>query len=338
MKKLSILVSSLLLSIAANAADKPNSAALQSPDGEQSVNLQDPASKLSYDAQNTNESIDVRVKALTELAQYRSQNAFVAIARGLKDPSPQIREAAIIGSESYPLEYRWRMVSPLLTDDTDKVRVTAAINLARDYNNVNEEQREALKAPIKELKAYLSESNDGASMLLLADVLRWQNNWTEADLLYQNLLISDAENPQVWLNMADNYRAQNQDQQAINVLDNGIKKWPENAVFPYSKALALVRMGDKNNAAHEMEIATTLTPTNSYYWYLNGVLQEALDINKSTKSFEKAYLISGAPEQLYAVCDIYVRYGHEKADECLAELAKVAPSNVIEDLKAKKSS
>ncbi|MCR9640000.1 hypothetical protein NB496_04995, partial [Vibrio alginolyticus] len=53
-------------------------------------------------------------------------------------------------------------------------------------------------------------------------------------------------------------------------------------------------------------------------------------------AFEQAYLISGAPEQLYAVCDIYVRYGNPKTDDCLTELTKVAPDYVIEELNQKK--
>ena len=49
-------------------------------------------------------------------------------------------------------------------------------------------------------------------------------------------------------------------------------------------------------------------------------------------------MISGSPEQLYAVCDIYVRYGNEKTDDCLTELGKVAPDYVIEQLEEKRVS
>ena len=94
-----------------------------------------------------------------------------------------------------------------------------------------------------------------------------------------------------------------------------------------------MRLDDKKKAADAIQIAAELEPKNSYYWYLNGVLQETFDIDKSTQSFEQAYLISGAPEQLYAVCDIYTRYSHPKTDECLSELEKVAPPYVIQQLK-----
>ncbi len=99
-----------------------------------------------------------------------------------------------------------------------------------------------------------------------------------------------------------------------------------------------MRLDEKRLAAGEIDVAANLAKNNSYYWYLNGVLQEQFDIDKSTGSFEQAYLISGAPEPLYAVCDIYVRYSHTNADDCLEELSNVAPKYVIDQLKAKKLS
>ncbi|GAL32175.1 TPR repeat protein [Vibrio maritimus] len=48
-------------------------------------------------------------------------------------------------------------------------------------------------------------------------------------------------------------------------------------------------------------------------------------------------MISGAPEQLYAVCDMYVRHNNAKTEACLGELGKVAPPYVIEQLKAKQN-
>lgn len=96
-----------------------------------------------------------------------------------------------------------------------------------------------------------------------------------------------------------------------------------------------MRLGQKEQASKEIKSAATLAKDNSYYWYLNGVLQEEFDVTASTASFEKAYLISGAPEQLYAVCDIYARYGNPKAQQCIDELSQYAPEYVIKELTSK---
>ncbi|MDK9734902.1 hypothetical protein KIN38_19450 [Vibrio sp. B511a] len=292
--------------------------------------------KLSYDAQNKKLSSEKRIDVLRELANYPSQNALVAVARGLQDEDAGIREAAVVGAQPYMIEHRWRLISPLLSDDAAMVRITAAINLVRDYANLSSEQQQSLEGPVSELTAHLSSKNDNVSKLLLADVYRWHRDWDKAALIYPELTKLEPNNPQVWLSYADNFRAQQLDQKAINVLDEGIKLNSEDASLHYSKSLALVRLDKKKEAAFEIDKAATMAKTNSYFWYLNGVLQEELDLKKSVNAFEQAYLISGAPEQLYAVCDIYVRYGNPKTDDCLTELTKVAPDYVIEELNQKK--
>ncbi|NOH95646.1 hypothetical protein [Vibrio sp. 99-70-13A1] len=298
-----------------------------------------PEQQLAYQAQDMRESTSVRADALRQLASYPSQSSLVAVARGLKDQSEEVRESAVIGAEPYQFTNRWRMVSPLLKDSAKRVRITATTSLIRDYGNMTEEQQKAIETPVEELIAYLKTKPDSATSLLLADVYRWHKEWDKAETLYLSLLnpkvdgSSTVTDPQVWLSYADNYRAQEQDEQALKVLDNALALFADNAALYYSKSLTLVRLDDKKQAADAIQIAAELEPKNSYYWYLNGVLQETFDIDKSTQSFEQAYLISGAPEQLYAVCDIYTRYSHPKTDECLSELEKVAPPYVIQQLK-----
>jgi len=292
--------------------------------------------QLSYMAQDQNQSIENRTGALQELASYPSQNALVAVARGLKDQNPEVREASVIGSAPYQLEHRWALVSPLLKDSDPMVRHTATSNLVREYNTLDSEQKAQIEQPVAELITFLESQESEKFQLLFADVLRWHNEWDKSETVYLELIKTHPKEPQVWLSYADNFRAQNKDQQAVEVLDRGLKSVPDNAAMHYSKSLTLVRLEDKAAAAKEIEVAAELAKDNSYYWYLNGVLQEELDIDKSTRSFEKAYLISGSPEQLYAVCDIYVRYGNDKTDDCLSELGKVAPDYVIEQLKEKR--
>ncbi|MFW0947237.1 tetratricopeptide repeat protein [Vibrio parahaemolyticus] len=294
-------------------------------------------SKLAYQAQDQKLPTEQRVQALRELGNYPNQNALVAVARGLQDKDAVIREAAIVGAQPYAIENRWRMVEPLLKDESSSVRIAAALNLVRDYSVLTEAQRPAIEKPVDELLASLKSGTDNNTQLLLADVYRWHENWKQADDIYQALLSKMPENPDVWLNLADNYRAQQREQEAIDTLDKAIESLPDNAALHYSKSLTLVRLNDKEQAANEIEKAANMAKNNSYFWYLNGVLQEEFSVDKAVKSFEQAYLISGAPEQLYAVCDIYIRYDNPKTDECLTELEKVAPSYVIDQLKQKRA-
>jgi len=293
-------------------------------------------SELSFIAQDTNQPEAQRVEALQALSNAASQNALVAVARGLKDDSAKVREAAILGAKPYPLKHRWRLVAPLLTDTDKLVRLTAATNLVRDYATLTDSQKSQLMPVVEELKQHLTNQPQAAYQLLLADVERWTEEWQKADKRYHQLLSNDQSNPQIWLSLADNYRAQGKDNQAIVVLDQAIELAPSEAALHYAKSLAYVRLENKVAAAKEIQLAVDLAENNSYYWYLNGVLQEEFDIDKSTRSFEQAYMISGDPVQLYAVCDMYVRYDNDNSDACLEELAKSAPANVIDELKLKK--
>nr|WP_139312296.1 tetratricopeptide repeat protein [Vibrio ponticus] len=313
----------------------------QAPNTSTSQSLSQHIADLSYQAQDKTLDSAQRAKALRELAQYPSQNALVAVARGLKDQDAKIREAAVIAAEPYGIEYRWRLLSPLLDDANHSVRVTSAANLVRDYQQLEPVQQQQMNRPIAELIDYLKLQQESSSRLLLADVYRWQGQWQQADIIYQALLAKLPDNRQIWLSLADNYRAQEQDKAALETLNIAIHRVPANALgnapLHYSKALTLVRLERPEEAAQEMAIAASSAKDNSYYWYLNGVLQEPINVKTATSSFEKAYLISGAPEQLYALCDIYLRHDNAKGAQCLAELEKIAPPYVIEELKGKGS-
>ncbi|GLT19820.1 hypothetical protein GCM10007938_36030 [Vibrio zhanjiangensis] len=300
----------------------------------QNVTPQQRVTRLSYQAQDIKQPQEKRIEALHELANYPSQNALVAVVRSLQDNNTNIREAAIVGAAPYSIEHRWRIIEPLLNDSEAKVRIAAATNLVRDYSNLGPKQQEILQKPVAELITYLQSEQDQSSQLLLADVYRWHRDWSQADRIYQTLIQKQPNTPEVWLSLADNYRGQGQNTKAIQTLNKAIIFNPDNAALHYSKSLALVRLDDKRRAAEEMEQAAKMAEDNSYYWYLNGVLQEEYDLDQSVQSFEHAYLISGAPEQLYAVCDIYIRYNNPKTDQCLSELAKLAPQSVIDGLKS----
>ncbi|MGR5092530.1 tetratricopeptide repeat protein [Vibrio maritimus] len=322
------------MSQVALATDTQQQAPITTTTQNQAESIEQRIQRLSYTAQNQNESAERRVDALHELSQYPNQNALVAVTRSLKDGNADIREAAIVGAKPYQFEYRWKLVSPLLSDSEQSVQVAAVVSLIPDFSTMTKSQQEAINNNYSTAIEHLSKQSGKRSQLLLADVYRWHKEWDKAEALYQSLLADPSLSTQASLSLSDNYRAQSQDQKALDVLNTAIEQNSNSGQLQYAKALTLVRMDEKAQAAVAIEKATTLSPSNSYYWYLNGVLQEPLDVEKATDSFEKAYLISGAPEQLYAVCDIYVRHDHPKADVCLEELGNVAPPYVIEQLKA----
>lgn len=290
---------------------------------------------MAFMVQNQNESIENRVQALHFISQYPNQNSLVAVARALKDENAQIREAAITGATPYPLEHRYRMVSPLLTDENQAVRIAAVLHLLKDYEQLQMSQQAGLRSQADALVNVLVTDKSYSQQLLLADIYRWTYRYKAAQDTYQSLLSSDQKTTELFLNLSHNFYAQGENQKALNIIEEGIKFDNKEAPLHYSKALALVRLQQKDAAAVSMKTATELAPQNAYYWYLNGVLQEPLDIDLSIKSFEQAYLISGSPENLYAMCDIYIRNNHKNTENCINSLAEIAPAEVINDLRSK---
>lgn len=334
MKNTLLALSALLVLNPAFAAPVATPATMPVQTAEQNTQTElTRAQQTAYTAQNIKASEEERAAALRQLSLFPNQNSLVAVARALKESSPVIREAAIIGSEPYPTKDRWQMVSPLLSDESEQVRVTAAMNLLRNYDDLSATQLETLEPVVQELLTHLKAVDTPESQLLLADAYRFHREWPKADALYRSLLEKDQKNPTLWLNLAENERAQQKNQASMDVLNDGLKLLPENADLHYSKAMALVRLKQKQEAAKEMKKAATLAEGNSYYWYLDGVLQEAYDADDATKSFEQAYLISGAPEHLYAVCDVYARHQNPKTEQCLEELAKYAPKQAVDQIR-----
>ncbi|MFA0070757.1 tetratricopeptide repeat protein, partial [Vibrio breoganii] len=134
-----------------------------------------------------------------------------------------------------------------------------------DYNTLDQEQKAKIEQPVAELITFLASQESEKFQLLFADVLRWHNEWDKAETIYLELINTHQKDPQVWLSYADNFRAQNKDQQAVEVLDRGLKNVPDNAAMHYSKSLTLVRLEDKTAAAKEIEAAAELAKDNSYY-------------------------------------------------------------------------
>lgn len=329
--RLKFLLMLLLTGPVANASDLLVPEQLeQKPLQAEVNNSYDRVSQLSYVAQNTGASVEERVDALNNLASYPSQNALVAVARGLKAQEDEIRVAAVLASSPYQVDYRWRLLSPLLDDSASAVRNAAVINLVEDFEKLNPEQQTRLSAHLQETQSALEKSSTYQSKLTLANTHRWTGNTRLAQDYYAKLLKSDDnKTTEFWLNYADTFRLSEQHIETIKILEQGIEQFPDEPNLRYSKALAQVRAGDSEHAVDTMLAAATLAETNSYFWYLHGVMQTSIDSQQAIQSFEKAYLISGAPEQLYALCEIYSTTHNPKLEGCLNELKQVAPANVV---------
>ncbi|UJF17345.1 hypothetical protein L0B53_00780 [Vibrio sp. SS-MA-C1-2] len=347
MKKAIILANALLLSYANMASASPtNAPLLMTPPSNQTqssvktahqppAQVRTEADKLAYTAQNKQETVAKRTEALAALQRFPNKNSFIAVARAIKEPNSEIRMAALIGSRGFNFDYRFRVVEPLFNDPEPEIRIAVTSELMPNYMSMIPKQKAIMDKEYNNLITSLFGKGNSATKLKLADIYRWHNDPKSAEPIYQELQIKDAKNPDVWINSSENYRVLQDNQQSLKMINEGIKHVPDNAKLHYAKSLILVREKNKADGLKEIKKAAELAKTNSYYWYLYAIMEQDIDIKNSTPLFEKAYLLSGSPEHLYAVCENYLTTGNRKSAQCMVALEKVAPKSAVENLKKK---
>ena len=133
-----------------------------------------------------------------------------ATKRGLDDPDPLVRVAALRGQLSQPLEVRWRRAGPLLSDPVRAVRIEAATLLA--------DQKADLLSPADRARLEAAWAEYEASQILNADrpegranlgnflLRRGKPNDAEAEYL-AGLKLDPMAIP-LYVNLADFYRLQ----------------------------------------------------------------------------------------------------------------------------------
>ncbi|MEZ9511913.1 tetratricopeptide repeat protein [Vibrio breoganii] len=291
--------------------------------------------QLSYIAQDKNNERSERINALEQLTSFPSQSALIAIARGLKDNHHDIREASVKASAPYQLTHRWRLLSPLMDDLVLDVRMAVAENLVVDYAELNAVQRQQFDPLFDDWASTLILEDTQASMMALAHGYLHICDYKAARDVYGKLIERSEGGVDAWIGIAESYRLNKQDDEALTVLNDGLVAFPNEPRLLYAKSLTLVRLDEPKLAAKSMDSAAKLAETNSQYWYINGVLQEAYDQKLALDSLKKAYEISELPEQLYAICDFKIRHSDNKAEVCVMQLEKIAPPHVVANLRSR---
>ncbi|CAH1550203.1 hypothetical protein [Vibrio rotiferianus] len=294
-------------------------------------NENDPA----YVAQDKTQTIQKRVTALESLRSTPSQNGLIAIARALKEDNTSIREAAIIGSYGLSTEYRWKLVSPFLKDRNPTLREAATYSLIRSYPQLTYSMKIELDKQIPDLEQLYLSQQDSFSRFKLAEVYRLTGETEKAIAQYQVLVDEIPQNQAVWVGLSESYRIQRQDKKVLEVLEQGINLNQNSSQLYYAKSLAEVRQDNKSQALSDIRSASILAETNSYYWYLYAMMQKEQNLQKSVPLFEHAYQLSGTPEQLFALCDVYIDTHSPAVQSCLDQLKPMAPKQVYAVLFAK---
>jgi predicted CXXCH cytochrome family protein len=214
-----------------------------------------------------------RASALADLAGSLSPATLGLARKGLADPDPMLRLAALDMLEGVPPERLWPVVSPLLSDPIRGVRLRAASLLAAmPSEKLSAFDRERLEKAFEEfLAAQQLNADRPEARAMLGSVYARRGQTEEAEAEFKAALkLSPAYGP-ASANLADLYRQLGRDADADSVLRKAIETSPKDAGLHHARGLALVRLKHQDEAIAELRRATELEPDRARYAYVYAV-------------------------------------------------------------------
>ena len=292
------------------------------------------AEHLSKIAQSQEYPEIIRASALSRMANYPDTNTLIAIARNVKHSDSNIRRGAIDAAINMKPAEKWRILSPLLSDNVLAVRSEAAMALVPFWSMLSPEQKSALEPALADYMEIQDFNADrGYAHTNKAIVLGYQNKINEALAAYQQSMRIEPYFATAYVNMAELYKRQGQNIKAIETLHLGSKANPSDSSVPYSLGLAYIREKDITQAQNNLKIAVDLAKTNAHYYYVYAISLAEDKVKQAEGNMQKAYTLSGDPQHLYALCEMQVKRQAFEAKQCLKTLEQVAPANVVSALR-----
>ncbi|MGB6969069.1 MAG: tetratricopeptide repeat protein, partial [Methyloceanibacter sp.] len=219
-----------------------------------------------------------RASALGELAPLISPSNVGLARKGLSDPEPLVRIAALDMLDAVPAGEAWPLVSPLLSDPVLGVRIRAASLLATmPTAGLSASDRERLDGAVSEfIAAQRLNADRPEARAMLGHFYARRGQAAEAETEYRAALGLSPSFAPASANLADLYRQLGREAEAESVLRQGIARSPEDAGLHHALGLALVRLKRGEDALAELGRAAELEPARARYAYVYAV---ALDSN-----------------------------------------------------------
>lgn len=214
----------------------------------------------------------VRATAVS-LLRHRTGASIRAVEQAVTDPEPLIRLAAVGAADPLGLDLRLPLLGRLLDDPLRAIRIEAARALAdAPPERLAPEQRAALDRGLAEYRRAQEINADRAEAHLNLGVLAGRRGDANAtQQAYERAISLDPTFVPSYVNLADHYRAVNQDERGEHLLQQGIMRVPRAAALHHALGLVLARRGRTAEAVAALGRAAELAPTNARYAYTYGV-------------------------------------------------------------------
>ncbi|HAK52597.1 MAG TPA: hypothetical protein DCM54_11955 [Gammaproteobacteria bacterium] len=220
----------------------------------------------------------VRATLLEQLGTFSSPEASDVVISTLTDANHLVRRAAVSSLQSTEADLRWRILAPMLRDQTRSVRLEVVRVLAPIVMDLTAKQRKTMDGGIQEYREAISLRRDTPSgQLALASLEFNLGNRGAALNAYQQALEIEPNFVPALINLADFYRGGGQESRAKSLLLRALRTAPDSAAVNHSYGLHLVRRERYAEALGYLEKGARLSDASPRYGYVYAIALDSLD-------------------------------------------------------------
>ncbi len=251
-----------------------------------------------------------RATALSMLSNLAPSPIDAAIRDGITDPSPLVRSAAARALANSDPAASAMTLAPLLSDPVRSVRIETAEVLAGPPSGAfPANDADALASATDEYIAAQSLNADRPEAHLdLGSLYAREKHFGRAEAELKTALSLDPAFAPAAINLADLYRGQDRDAEGEQILEDAIRRSPNDASLQHTLGLLMVRQREGQKALALFAAAARLDPANTRYAYVyaialndNGQTVQAIDTlerNLTTHPYDHDSLAA-----LVSICD-----------------------------------
>ena len=217
----------------------------------------------------------VRASLLSHLGIIQNEWSFNTLVKELNNPSDLVRLGALKGINSFPVEYTTAYISPLLESETKVLRTEAArllspLQTSNNVSSLNESPQ--FKSALLELIEIADINSWRGEGLINKGILHTQSSdLSQAIKSYQTSIKIDPAFAPAYINLADLYRHQQQQEQSLEILELGLNRIPKDADINHAMGLYWVRQKDYDTALKHLKDAADVAIENPQYQYVYAV-------------------------------------------------------------------
>jgi len=230
----------------------------------------------------------IQATALERYTQFYSPRILEQVKNYLQSADPNLRLNALHAAGNLPQDVLLQLVVPLMDDPIISVRTEAMNTIAPLYAQLDDSRKQRFDAVMNEYLTIQRNLGDRPeSYLNQGIVLAATGRTSEAEQVYLFGLKRFPKFIGYYGNLADLYRAENNETKAKEYLDKGLSVQPGNPDLHYAIALWYERSKDRAAGLMELKKAADLNPSEASFTYGYALaLQDAKQVQKAISTLE----------------------------------------------------